>query len=159
MTKPFKLSTVGPMIWPEFAGIGTLILGHLVARAIDGAYGWEKAFRRSSDYVHVLALGGAGYCMATDRAPDMSKGIFYADAGLLGSTLGDLLYEKTMGRSVAHVRARKGAEAILAGTPSNPRNLPPQLTAGQKAAIEAARARTRTQTQARGAYANDEIRA
>ena len=114
MVAAFKAEKIGAMIWPEVAGVVALCTGHVVARAVDGAFALERPFRRFSDWVHVVALGTAGYCVATERAPDLSKAIFYADMGLLGSSFGDWIYGAAIGKRVAQVRARKLAERQIA---------------------------------------------
>lgn len=132
MVAAFKAERVGAMIWPEVAGVATLCTGHVVARAVDGAFALEKPFRRFSDWVHVVALGAAAYFVATERAPELSKAVFYADMGLLGSSFGDWIYNAAIGKRVAQVRARKLAERQIAarqkagagagggGNPKNP---------------------------------------
>lgn len=114
MVAAFKAERVGAMIWPEVAGVAALCTGHVVARAVDGAFALERPFRRFSDWVHVVALGTAAYFVATERAPELSKAVFYADMGLLGSSFGDWIYNAAIGKRVAQVRARKLAERQIA---------------------------------------------
>lgn len=112
MAVALKGERVWDLIFPEAIGIGGLIVGHLVIRAVDAAYGLDKSFRRVSDYGHLAVLLGSGYCAATGRAADLSKAIFYADSGLVASSFGDLLYERTVGKKVKQITLRKKAEEI-----------------------------------------------
>lgn len=109
----FNAGTLGRALWPELGGVGVLILAHITARAVDGALAWDKPFRRVSDYVHVAALGGAGYMIGANRGGETAKAIFYADSGLVGTSLGDLLYDAIMGPAVARSRGRRTAEGIV----------------------------------------------
>ncbi|MBW2675199.1 MAG: hypothetical protein JRD89_17615, partial [Deltaproteobacteria bacterium] len=105
MARPFTAARIGEMVWPELAAVGALCIGHVVIRAIDAAFALDRPFRRVSDWGHVFVLGTTAYCVATDRAPDVSKAMFYANMGLLGTSFGDWLYQRAVGPRVAQIRA------------------------------------------------------
>lgn len=109
----FNANTLGKALWPEVGGVGVLIMAHLVARAVDGAMAWDKPFVRASDWVHVAALGGAGYYMGANKGGGTASAIFYADAGLLGTSFGDWLYATIVGPAVSRSHGRRTAEGII----------------------------------------------
>lgn len=118
MTTAIKTEKVGAMIWPEMFGVLGICGIHVVARGLDANWALARPFRRVSDWAHVLGLGGAAYCVATDRAPDTMRAVFYANMGLVGSTFGDWLYTKAVGKTVAQVKAIKSAEKAKAKAPT-----------------------------------------
>lgn len=158
MGRAFDAAKVGAMVWPEIGGIALLILSHLGARFVDGSFGLEKPFRRSTDYVHGAGILLPAYLVATDRSPDMAKAIAFAEVGILGGAAGTIAYDATVGTKVEQIKVRKLAEKaikehqrITAGAGN------PGLTAAEKQAIIAARARERGAGTRQ--YADDEIRA
>lgn len=127
----FQMSRMKDLLWPEVLGIGVLIAGHIAFRTLDAKMGWSKPFRRSSDYFHVAALGGGAFAYGKDMAPGLTRGIVLGDVALLGSSLGDVAYEKlsTGIRPKARVTPRSTAE-ILAG--NAPKALPPGRSAANQ---------------------------
>ncbi|MBW2675790.1 MAG: hypothetical protein JRD89_20685, partial [Deltaproteobacteria bacterium] len=112
-------------------------------RGIDAAFALDRPFRRVSDWGHVAVLGTTAYCVATDRAPDVSKAMFYANMGLLGTSFGDWLYQQAVGAKVAQIRATKIAERITAGTKTGASAGNPLATAQSRALLQAGTQRAR----------------
>ena len=113
MARPFAAARIGELLWPEavVVPIGVLCF-HLLARGVDAAWGLEKPFRRFSDIAHAGIMGGSAYCVATDRAPEISKAAFLINGGVITARIGDAVYEKAVVPRVGKVRARKEAEKI-----------------------------------------------
>jgi hypothetical protein len=123
-----RMERVTAVIWPEAAGVLLLCAGHVIARGLDAAWALDRPFKRISDWAHVFALGGSAYCIATDRAADTMKAVFYGDMALLGTSFGDWVYKSAVGKKVAAVRARRLAEKGArggGGGPSGSRQLTP----------------------------------
>lgn len=107
MAQAFAMKRVTEAVWPEILALFGLAGLHLLARTADGWMAWNRPFRRASDWTHVGVLGVAGYCLGTNRAPDVLKAVIYGDSMLLATAAGDWAYEKTVGPSIARVKAQK----------------------------------------------------
>ena len=118
----FKMDTLTQALWPEIGGVAVLIGAHIIAVAVDASMAWDKPFRNVNDWVHVAVVAGGGYMMGSNKGGDTTKAVFYADVGLLGQDLGEILYNKLVGPPVARSHARKSAEQILAQNRSRTRS-------------------------------------
>ena len=109
----FKMDTLWNALWPEIGGVGVLIGSHIIAVAVDASMVWDKPFRNVNDWVHVAVVLGGGYMMGSNKGGDTTKAVFYADVGLLGQDLGQILYDKLVSPSVARSRGRRTAEGYI----------------------------------------------
>lgn len=115
MATAVKVEKIGGLVWPELPAVAAVMAGHVVVRGVDAAFVLDKPMRRFSDYAHLLTLFGSAYCVATDRAPDVMKAVFFANSGVLATTAGDFFYLRAIGQKVAQIRARKIAERAIKG--------------------------------------------
>ncbi|MBA7636795.1 hypothetical protein ES703_44423 [subsurface metagenome] len=54
-------------------------------------------------------MGGAAYCVATDRIPDLAKAAFYINSGVITARIGDVIYERGVAPRIGKVKAKGGA--------------------------------------------------
>jgi len=114
----FRAARLGELVHPEGLTLLGLAATHLVARSIDAALGLEKSFRRVSDWVHVVILGGSAYLYARGTWTEVTKTAFVADSMLVVSSIADLLYEKTVGPRVRALGKARQKTKVGGGTPS-----------------------------------------
>jgi hypothetical protein len=105
------MAKVTELAKPEVAVAG-VVVGHIIARIVDAKLGWNRPFRRVSDWAHVGILLGSAYFVATDRAPEMSSAVFFANSGIVASILGDQAYER-WAPSITTRRPRIGETAAV----------------------------------------------
>lgn len=107
----FKWDNVTDILWPEAMvalGVGA---GHVLARGADAKMGWEKAFRRIQDYLHVALLGIGVYGTGAGKAKDASLALILADLPLVSESITATVWEKiATGKTLRSRRDLKGRE-------------------------------------------------
>lgn len=112
---PFRAERLGELLMPEGPTLLALAAGHLIARSIDAAANLTRPWRRFSDYAHVAALGGGAYLYARGYAPEVTKTLVVGDSMLLVTSIGDVLYERTLKPAVRKVGTRRPGRPIGQG--------------------------------------------
>ncbi len=120
MAEAFRMARVGELVHPEGLVLGGLAAGHLLARSMDMAFNLTKPFRRVSDWIHVLALGGSAWLYARAVAPEITKTVFIGDSMLVVTSLGDLIFERTAGPKVRALGKARAREKIAEGDGARP---------------------------------------
>jgi len=107
----FKWDNVTDILWPEVMvalGVGA---GHVLARGADAKVGWDKAFRRIQDWLHVSLLGIGVYGTGAGKAKDASLALILADLPLVSESITATVFEKIAGgRTLRSRRELKGRE-------------------------------------------------
>lgn len=79
----FEGKRVMEAVWPEYLGVGTYVVGMIMASQVDTAM--ATTFRNypvAQTTLTGLAILGSAWALGTNRAVDFSKGVFY------GATVG-----------------------------------------------------------------------
>lgn len=105
----FRWDNVTDLLWPEAMvalGVGA---GHVLARGADAKIGWDKAFRRIQDWLHVGLLGIGVYGTGADKGRDACEALIIADLPLIAESVTATVWEKiASGRTLRSRRELSG---------------------------------------------------
>lgn len=118
----FQARRIGDALWPQTAVVGGLLVLHMVSRLADAAMKRTEPFKRTQEYVHAVALGGATALVGFGKMSEIGRTAVLTEMALVGDTASDWLFGKLKTRLITRQVARNpgGQQLALAQGRSEP---------------------------------------